>query len=354
MKSKTENKGIIVTYIAGNASVEEKKIVEEWIKSDPLNKELIQDLQKIWNLTPQEDFSVDVEVAWMKFQERKKAIQRARFNSVKAESKSIKHYKSSVGYYKLAASILVIALAGLFAYSISQNNIIQEISAEQNGFYTLKKMETDRGEKARVRFSDGTEVMLNSASQLQFPQEFKGNKREVYLDGEAYFKVTYNENNPFVVHVQDAVIEVLGTEFNIRGWSEDNEVQVVVSDGMVSVSSSDDMIEEPEKVILVKGTKTQISRGQNPKPAVGTDVLYHLLWTSGGIHFNNTPFKQAVQDLERRFDLNITIAEKNLHDIPFTGTFQYAELNEILTVISASMGIGFTREAKNIVFFITE
>jgi transmembrane sensor len=354
LKSKTEKKSIILRYIAGSASVEEKKIVEDWVESDPLNHELIRDLQKIWNLTPQENFSVDVDAAWIKFQERKKALVRAKFNSAGIESKRINRYKSRVGFYKMTAAILVIALAGLFAYSVSQNNFIQEISSEQNGFYKLKKMETDRGEKARVRFSDGTEVMLNSASQLQFPQEFNGNKREVYLDGEAFFKVTYNENNPFLVHVQDAVVEVLGTEFNIRGWSEDDEVQVVVSDGKVSVSSSFENLEEREKVILVKGTKTQIARGQNPKPAMETDVLYHLLWTSGGIHFKNTPFKQAVQELERRFDLNITIAEKKLYDIPFTGTFQYAELNEILTVISASMDIGFTREAKNIVFFITE
>lgn len=353
MKSKFENKGIIITYIAGNATAEEKEIVDEWIESDPLNKELIQDLQKIWNLTPQEDFSVDVEAAWIKFQERKKAIQRTKITTL-SDTYRINRYKSRVGYYKAAAAILVMVLAGLFAYVISQNTLIQEITAEQNGFYTLKKLETDRGEKARVRFSDGTEVTLNSASELQFPQEFKGNKREVFLEGEAFFKVSYNKSNPFFVHVQDAVIEVLGTEFNIRGWGDDIEVQVVVSDGMVSVSSTDENIEEPEKVILVKGTKTQIARGKNPLPATETNVLHYLLWTSGGIHFNNIPFEQVVQDLERRFDLNITIADESLHSVPFTGTFQYAELNEILTVISASIGIDFTREGKNIVFFITE
>ena len=354
MKYKFKNKSIIIRYVAGNATAKELKIVQEWINSDPINRELVEDLQKIWDLTPQEEFYVDVDVAWSKFQERKKAIQRTKVDRNRLQPKYIKRNKSGVTLLRSAAVILVFLIAGLSAYFMSHNDNIEVITAEQNEFYTLKVLETNRGEKARVRFSDGTEVMLNSASRLQFPQQFRGNTREVFLDGEAFFKVQYDESTPFFVHVQDAVIEVLGTEFNIRGWSEDTEVQVVVNDGMVSVSSTDENILDPEKIILLKGNKTQIPRGQNPKPASQTDVLYHLLWTSGGIHFNNIPFSQAVQDLERRFDINITVTDPVLYSIPFTGTFQYAELNEILTVISASMGIGFTREARNIVFFITE
>src|SRR5699024_9174024 len=104
-------------------------------------------------------------------------------------------------------------------------------------------------------------------------------------------------------------------------------------------------------VILTEGFKTDLVRGENPTRPVKVDPLYHLLWTSGGIYFDNASFSRVGRDLERRFNINITISDTLLADVPYTGTFQYADLDEVLSVIAASMEVGYSREGPEVIFY---
>src|SRR5690625_7900322 len=90
----------------------------------------------------------------------------------------------------------------------------------------LEEIVTDRGEKVRVSFSDGTNVMVNSATTFRFPKRFETDRREIYLDGEAYFEVAPNTDQPCIVHIGVAVVEVLGPLIDVRGWREAEGVEV--------------------------------------------------------------------------------------------------------------------------------
>lgn len=336
----------IQRYVTGNAGSEERQELENWMAESHGNRRLVQEVNEVWNQSPPEDFDVDVQNAWEQYRYR---------NHKKAQ-----HSESVVGYvrnksrlplyfFRAAAVLLVTLFAGLFVHY--QMGLEEQRAAEQASvFNILQELETAQGEKARVTFSDGTRVTLNSASSVKFPQEFRGSTREVYLEGEAYFEVAHNPEKKFIVHSQDARVEVLGTEFNVRGWSEDAGVEVVVKGGKVSVQSSTRQPNERSEVILTEGLKTELERGQDPGEPVKVNPVNHLLWTSGGIHFDNEPFHRVVRDLERRFNVNITVADQTLLDVPYTGTFQYAELNEVLSVIAASMDVGFSREGSEVEF----
>lgn len=333
---------LIQKYVTGTSSPEANLKLKEWMEQDPANEELVKEVQKIYELTPDEEFDVNVEEAWERF---------SHFKIRKSSPSFIKHHNvprfsdNFTNLLRMAAVILVTLFTGYFTHSYvsSGNNTVQiEESLE------LEKLITGKGEKARVTFSDGTEVTLNSASSLSFPNEFRSSKREIYLKGEAYLNVAHSEK-PFIVHTQNAEVKVLGTKFNIRSWPDDSAADVVVREGKVFVKSSSLGQEESEGVILNRGYYTSVKKDQNPLTPQKVDVRNSLLWLSGGLYFDEKPFKQVITDIERRFNVQI-VAPSDLLETSYTGTFQYAELDEILSVISAAMEIGFIREESQIHF----
>ncbi len=345
---------LIQRYITGNATADETRRVENWMSLDAEYSKLIRDLKEIWNLTPVENFDLDVQQAWKQFQSRKLGRERSvrLYSATEKTSRPEKTSETIYHVFRAVAFILVAVIAGFFFQHISAVQSDSDLVNKSSQFYTMQELSTDRGEKARVIFSDGTEVTLNSSSTISFPQEFHGSVREVHLEGEAYFKVASDPDQPFIVHANHTNVEVLGTEFNVRGWSTDQVVDVIVREGKVSVRSVEQELDGLAEVVLNEGFKTTVKSGQIPEPAQQADIINNLLWMTGGIHFDNVPFGQVVIELERRFNVEISVADQELLDVHYTGTFQFAELDEILMVIAASMEIEYIRERSNIEFMI--
>lgn len=335
---------LIQKYVTDNCTQQERQRIEKWMNRSPQNRALVEEVQRIWDLTPDEEFQVNVESAWEHFylQEIKSDQPgSSKVNSIHRPSRKVVHL------FRAAAIILVSAFAGYFTHhNLSRTENVKNSQAA--GFYVMQELNTGKGEKARITFSDGTKVILNSASSLQFPKEFTGTKREVYLEGEAYFDVAHHPDQPFIVHVQDAIVKVLGTEFNIRGWEEDSQVEVAVHEGKVLLEASNSKM---AGVILTKGLMSRLISGKVPTNPEEVDIKKYMLWTSGGLHFDNSPFYQVIRDLERRFNVEISLAKQHLSDVPFTGTFQYAEIDEVLSVIAASMELEFTRIGNSVMMF---
>lgn len=338
---------LIQRFISGNANEEQSQMLNEWMNHHPDNRKLVRELKEIWQSTPPEEFNVDVQAAWKEFQNRKGISTRREFKRVgKIPQKTSKKLLYAM---RVAAVVLVSVFAGVFVqYTLTTTQDTEQIS----DFYVMQTFETERGEKARVTFSDGSRVVLNSASSVRFPQEFHGTKREVYLEGEAYFEVAHDPEHPFIVYTQGVEVEVLGTEFNVQGWSEDTSIEVAVREGKVAVSSkgesTTDQDQGENQVILTEGLYTSVKKGGIPSAPQTVNVTHHLLWTHGGLHFDNVPFNKVVRDIERRFNVQVTGVPEELNEVPFTGTFQYADLDEVLSVIGATMDIEYTRNGLNI------
>src|SRR5690625_3346291 len=193
--------------------------------------------------------------------------------------------------------------------------------------------------------------MVNSATTIRFPKRFQTDRREIYLDGEAYFEVAPNPDQPFIVHIGDGEVEVLGTEFNVRGWKEDPAIEVVVSGGSVSVRSHAVDAEEGADVIVTEGVKTKVVRGSALGKPAQVQPLRYLLWPIGEYNFDGVLMYRVIRDLERQFNVDITSSNTSLLEIPYTGTFHHASLNDILEVIATSMEMGFRRDGSVIEFY---
>lgn len=343
---------LIQKYVTGNADPEDRRLIKYWMDLHPDNRKLVQEIEEIWNLTPNENFEVDVQLAWEQFQKchfNEEQLKTSRTNTFKHTLS--KDNRKPLYIVRAAAILLVTLIGGLLVenYLSSQSEIVQA-----SDFYKMETIETGKSEKARVTFSDGTRVLLNSASSLRFPNEFHGSSREVYLEGEAYFEVAHDHNHPFIVYSQDAEVQVLGTEFNVRGWSDDPDVEISVREGKVAVSSSNQLTEDPSRVILNAGFFTSVKKGEEPAFAKRINVKDQLIWINGGLHFDNVPFKQVIRDIERRFNVEVTLNEPLadlIEDVPFTSTFYNADVDEVLNVIAEAMEIEYRQEDTKIEFY---
>lgn len=335
----------IQKYVTGNCSPKERVELESWMQKDPANEQIVREVQEIWKLSPPETFDVDVQGAWREFYDREVAqpgLHIVKEHDAHRPSGTLMHV------FRAAAVILVSVFAGYFTHA---QLMVQGASETEQpaDFYLMQELTTNNTEKASITFSDGTKVVLNAASSLRFPREFNGSTREIQLDGEAYFSVAHDPDKPFIVHTDDARIQVLGTRFNVQAWSEDVHADVVVSEGRVAVRSSRQNMDSGE-VVLTRGEYTRVERGQDPIEPRMTDPDKYLLWTMGGLHFDNTPLEQVLRQIERRFEASLTVDDPSLLDVPFTSTFYQADLDEVLKVIAASMELEYTRDGSTIEF----
>src|SRR5699024_5622708 len=122
---------------------------------------------------------------------------------------------------KIAATILL--LITVIGISFYYQDYFQPTEKEAEVIF--KERTLTAGQKATLRFGEGSVITLNSESTLRYPTRFSADKREVYLDGEAYFSVEHDSTRPFIVHVGETTIRDLGTAFNIRAYNEEDELQ---------------------------------------------------------------------------------------------------------------------------------
>jgi ferric-dicitrate binding protein FerR (iron transport regulator) len=287
---------------------------------------------------------VNVEVAWKQF--RKQQMKQPVFKGRRYNFSKKTNWKAIL--FRAAAVILVVALVGFFSWHFMNNNRPKSVPSVE----AMNKVTTKKGEKKQITFTDGTMVILNASSSLRFHKEFSLSKREVYLNGEAYFNVTHDKTRPFIVNTAHAVVKVLGTKFDVKAWKKDRKAVIGVRQGKVAVISPDSLHSSQKKsshIFLTNGQAATVKDGQISSVR-RINVADMVLWRSGGLYFNNTPFSDVVKQIGRRFDVNIKIQKSSLKNVPFTGTFKHAGLNEVLNVVAASMGTHYIREDSEIVF----
>ena len=137
-----------------------------------------------------------------------------------------------------------------------------------------------RGGEYNLKLADGTNVWVFAESEIRFPTRFKGNKREVYLEGEAYFDVTHDEQHPFIVHTEQLNVKVLGTGFNVMAYKGDARTEVTLVHGKVDVKSKNisEILTPSRQFVMNNDTREyeegcQILRKYFDHPAITTDVI---------------------------------------------------------------------------------
>lgn len=329
---------LITDYLNGECSDAERRRVEEWMEADPLRRARIESLRRVLDACRKGDLQSQTKAAWDDVLRRMRSVPQEG-----QPSASFKLHPLFLRAMKIAAVILLIV--GLPYAIVKLRNLKTESKAQP----TMCIVHTERGQHTNIRLSDGTAVTLNSMSAIEFPEEFRNGPREVHLSGEAYFAVAQKEGVPFCVRTGKAVVEVLGTEFNVSAWPAEKSVEVVVVKGRVSVQSAQTGVQG--SVVLTQGQETRVLEGKAPSMPRIVSIEKYTAWLQGRLMFENTPFRDVIKTLERQYDFKCSVRDSSLLTYHITASFKNESLSEILRLMSTSMGAQYERSGSVVTFY---
>ena len=216
--------------------------------------------------------------------------------------------------YVLASSMLndsdTLSSQGMIIDSVGgvkYMKILQD-TTRPDEFHTIQ---VPRGGEYILILDDGTRVWMNSESELRYPVSFHGSERRVYLKGEAYFEVKHDEEHPFVVETRKLSTRVLGTEFNVQSY-ENEDINVTLVQGSVAVAKNTgdagEVVLEPGENALLDGDSLRVE---------AVDVLKYISWKEGFFYYNNVRLEDILDELGRWFDFTVFYANEEVKDYRF-------------------------------------
>ena len=239
---------------------------------------------------------------------------------------------------KIAAVFAITVACGTYFYKSK----IRKIGEAMN---TIK---VPAGQRANLTLPDGTNVWLNARSEMCYPAAFTGNKREITLDGEAYFEVTHNDDKPFVVQTNKCNVEVLGTKFNVEAYSDSEDFCTSLMDGSVRVS---DKGNPSESLVLAPNQQVSWINGHlQSKPIADFDPFR---WKEGLICFKSMHFKELMSRFEKCYGIHIIIENPKLADYICSGKFRISDgIDKALRILQKDAKYTFERNKDESVIYI--
>lgn len=319
------NPDLLVSFLSKEASPEQETLVREWIMQSDENRQQFEAFQKIWEqsdkaLTPVD--AINTDAAWQKFSARVDE------DALQAESKPVAAtaIKRPMRLLLRVAAVLIPVL------------VLTTLWLFQNRNHTIV-VATNESEKSEITLPDGTQVVLNSNSELQYPDAFGSEQRDVKLKGEAFFTVTPDKEHPFVITTSKATIKVLGTSFNVKATDNNNRVEVYVKTGKVLFSSlvkSDSVLLLPDMKGLLDLTSGQLSIDSS---GTGND----LYWMNQTLTYRKTKLEDVFAELESRYHISIVVKDSSINNLRLTSTFTNSSVEEMLDIIAQSFNLSVSK-----------
>lgn len=314
-------------YLRGNLSKQEESKLVDWINSSEKNyREFKSYIAKNQFSQPHSEETVR---AWQKL---KSKITR---HPVQRGSREI----IISSWMKIAAIVVIALLSGFFASQIVQKDHYSQ---------ALNEIIVPKGEKAQVILSDGTKVYLNAGTYFKYPAIFSKEKREVILTGEAFFDVAKDKSNPFIIETPKFDVKVTGTSFNLSTYEEDEVNSLTLHSGELTISR------QGQEYKLRPGEKYRLNIQTRKSNIETVNLQRSLLWTEGVIVIDDLNLEEIRKLLERKFDVQIKIADEKYKKIRYSGQFKSHETMEgVLKLIRETSPVKFKYEINETKDMIT-
>lgn len=300
---------LLPRYYDGDITDDERRMVEEWINASDENEKVARQILSIY-------LAADA-VTVLQHTNTEKALKK-----VKGKM-TAKKQRIWWNWVQRVAAVLFIPL--LVAFLIQQFTSVPQ--SEQTAQWV--QIKTNPGMTTSVILPDSTVVYLNSESSLSYPSFFNGDNREVYLKGEAYFEVAKDLKKRFMVSsIHDARVEVLGTHFNIEAYEDNEEIITTLVEGKVNFLFKQH--QQTQKVALKPGEKLKYNAKKEEVQLYATSCESEISWKDDKIVLKDTPLREALRMLEKRYNVEFLIKNKTGLDDSFTGTFTNERIERIL------------------------
>ena len=239
-------------------------------------------------------------------------------------------------------AVLCIVIAGWLLFVRPANSLLPGKVATA----LVRVYKTQAGQRQEVTLPDGSEVILNANSEVSVAADFNDSKREVWLSGNAFFKVAKNAEHVFMVHAANVTTIAVGTEFYVHNSKIDEAVQVDLLEGKVRLKDTRKTAVANE-ITLLPGETGKSTSSEFVKERFDADYLRR--WIGGRITFNETPVLHAIKQLETWFGTKIDVKKTGLEGRMISGEYQGKSLQEILGVICFSIGCNFTFGSDSVI-----
>ena len=368
---------IIARHLSGEITHEESVQLESWRKEDSAHEALFQKICSKENLKKhvEKGVSFDVATGWLEVQKRiRKSNNRERMMKILRYAAAVlipvffvgitlkytDHDHSSDKSVLIAQPILPGAAKAILTLdngeTINLNKetadalrkiegthiqvdsttlnyrLAQSTSARPKPVYN--KVEIPRGGEYALVLSDGTKVHLNSMSSLRFPVAFTTGKREVELQGEAYFEVESDKKHPFIVKTKELTVEATGTAFNVNAYTSDNVTAVTLVKGKVAVT-----LDKKKTISLSPGEKIDYNLATSLYNVNKTNTYKWCSWKDGILIFRDDPLEYVFKRLGQTYNVEFILKDAELGKYSYKATFEGESLNEILRLLEMSAPI---------------
>ncbi len=304
------DKDLLLRFIAGKATDNEKIVVLDWIELSKENNDLFCELKNLWVLNE--------------------------FNKIEDSERSERAKKRVIGQIIKYAAIIIIALSlpvTAFLYYNTKSNPLAD-----NQSPVMFKYVVNSGVKGIVDLPDGSKVWLNSSSYIICPQQFSDDIRELELEGEGYFEVVPNKEWPMLIKTsKNHSVKVTGTKFNLSAYSNDDKLIVTLISGEVSLINdkkrSEIKLAPKQELVVIEEREAKLLKNPN----IGNKTA----WKEGLLLFDNTPMNEVIKRMERWYGVDFVIKDSLIYDYRFTAKFRSESITQVLEILRLSSNIRF-------------
>lgn len=195
---------------------------------------------------------------------------------------------------------------------------------------------TPSGTVIRYELPDHSVVWLNSGTRLRYPAKFHGNKREVELNGEAYFDVQANTESPFYVHIKNGIsVYVYGTRFNVNAYSDEASIEATLEEGKINVI----VPESKAQIKLEPGERLTYDKSTHQLEKMQVNIDEKTAWKDGKLIFRNAVLSDVLKRLSRHFNVDIELQNKSVEEYRYRATFKDETLPQILDYLSKTVNM---------------
>jgi len=228
-------------------------------------------------------------------------------------------------------------IAAILVIGVFMGILVNTLKKEAPIVYTSL---TPKGSVSQMILPDSTIVYLNSDTELKFTYNSLKRRREVFLDGEAWFQVSGNKKKPFVVHTAWYDVVVTGTEFNVKAYKEENDIVTTLESGSVVIPSTG-KFSMKSSVMLAPGEQLIFNQEKQTVTTRKVKTGYYTSWKENKLIFINMSLGELITLLERKYDVDIEVVEGSILDYHYDGTIKNENILEIMDLIKITLPIDY-------------
>lgn len=360
---------LILKCLRDEATQEEQKFVFDWIALSQKNKKAYEDIRDA-SFSEKLNQTVSTTVQERIWKNISAKIDKDDRNSSETRYANLRKDPMSftLTFRSLAAAVVLAFLLG--AVGVALLNYYQNSKIIQQ-YYTI---EAPLGAQSRVTMADGSQIFLNAGSIIRYPKNFNEGNRDIFLEGEGYFKIAKNENLKFRVFASEIIVEALGTEFNVKAYPDEDRIETTLVEGSVSIrrnksgqNSDQQIILQPnEKVYFLassgnfedqaenirKEEKIQkvFSKNKPLRMIIDKDVntVLSTSWTEKKWVLERESLESLAEKIERQFDVQIFIEDQELRQYNISGTLKDESLEQILSALQLTIPLNYRISEKKV------